>query len=212
MIRAFIAALTSALISIIPTIASAAAVEFTFETTLDLTYFGGTPNTDVVFSMQFDTSLPESPTRYRQFSSNTPADFDYGTGSFQSDAQALFFYSDIPRYNQFLITSFHADPAANFTGDLFGADPSLLELRLEYYDNLHPDGALPQSSFVENGAFGGYIFIQTTNGRQTGFPVSSGILTYAVEGDPISDVPLPASLPLLLAGIGGVALIRRRRG
>jgi hypothetical protein len=31
------------------------------------------------------------------------------------------------------------------------------------------------------------------------------------EGDPLSPVPVPAALPLLLAGLGGLALIGRRR-
>lgn len=35
-------------------------------------------------------------------------------------------------------------------------------------------------------------------------------VTYQINGDPMTPVPLPAGLPLLLAGLGGFALMRRK--
>jgi hypothetical protein len=46
-----------------------------------------------------------------------------------------------------------------------------------------------------------------TPGREHGATVTA---TFKLKQDSISVVPLPATLPLLLAALGGLALVRRR--
>lgn len=77
----------------------------------------------------------------------------------------------------------------------------------------HDDGVALFDDGVRIGGFNGPNSQRTTT--VTGFDGGSFALLYvATNGDPsvlrISAVPLPASLPLLLAGLGGLAFLRRR--
>lgn len=56
-------------------------------------------------------------------------------------------------------------------------------------------------------SFGSIRSILFDNSASTGFGYAYGDINYVAA----SVVPLPASLPLLLAGLGGLALLRRRR-
>ena len=62
---------------------------------------------------------------------------------------------------------------------------------------------------------GGYAFFRTAGFEQSGFGTFSTSDTFAVtlgEGAPGAQVPLPAALPLLGAGLAALGLLARRRG
>ena len=58
----------------------------------------------------------------------------------------------------------------------------------------------------ENGLLGWWNFGEKWNDISDTY----GSFALLVEYSPVSEVPLPAGLPLLLAGLGGLALLRRR--
>lgn len=64
---------------------------------------------------------------------------------------------------------------------------------------------LPQSLWIE--WTGGVIRYRQPNGRAAG--MNSRRITR--DGDPLAVVPTPAALPLLLAGLGAIGLVARRR-
>jgi hypothetical protein len=59
------------------------------------------------------------------------------------------------------------------------------------------------------------LWVEWTSGNLVYRQPTGGTTTMAarktLEGDPLTPVPLPAALPLLLAGVGGLALLARRR-
>ncbi len=57
-----------------------------------------------------------------------------------------------------------------------------------------------------------YVFTATSTSQVLTFAsLDSGSFGAALDNVSISTIPIPASLPLLLAGLGGLAMIRRRR-
>ena len=79
---------------------------------------------------------------------------------------------------------------------------SLIEVKVNGTTELSYTSALNGGNPFTDGAFGFYNYSQS-NVRYAG-------LTEEVL-PPASPIPLPASLPLLLAGIGGLAFLRRRK-
>lgn len=84
-------------------------------------------------------------------------------------------------------------------GDISGLDWALVN---QFWD----DSAGPPGTYIDNPFYGlCYIYYSTCNVEWavTGMRLVSPL-------PPAAAVPLPASLPLLLAGFGGLALLRRR--
>ena len=84
-----------------------------------------------------------------------------------------------------------------------------------FYSGLSPlDGDFPVSGQADVGLFvlGGLadVLVDTFGISEPVEGMASLDLTLTYEDD-VAAVPLPASLPLLLAGLGGIAVFRRRR-
>jgi len=113
------------------------------------------------------------------------------------------------------------NPANNVTelargttlGDTGWDDNTSYDFQLNFTSSLvevFVNGALELSvtGVFEDGGFGFYNYSQT-NVRYAG--VTTDVIPDPID-PPVAPVPLPASLPLLLAGLGGFAAMRRRKG
>lgn len=77
-------------------------------------------------------------------------------------------------------------------------------------DPSFPFTGSPLVTFTSNSV--SFLFDTTAGGNAADFRFNDGgVATYQINTSDVAAVPLPASLPLLSAALGGIAVLRRRR-
>ena len=108
--------------------------------------------------------------------------------------------------------------AINITGDFLAPNPFDVSLSFidgyvpvagASFDLLNVSGATADLAALFDGGLIGLDIAGLDDGQTLSFSLAGGTLTGTVGG--VSAVPLPASAPFLLAGLGALALLRRRR-
>lgn len=110
----------------------------------------------------------------------------------------------------YLITVEEDDPGASVAEMFFAEDGGIAGVTFSGSASAIADGTDTAASLTAQSR---YVFSITLEGGvsmllETAFSQVNAVQTVAPDVPPI---PLPASLPLLLAGLGGVAVLRRRR-
>ncbi|GFE50820.1 hypothetical protein So717_25730 [Roseobacter cerasinus] len=99
---------------------------------------------------------------------------------------------------------FYADPASNTeiagTQITMAEGPGFLEV---LFDVVDPDTVVPTGELV----LAEFIFDAPTG---TLPPIIGTLTLFEVDREAVDVIPLPAGLPLLLTGLAGIALLRRR--
>ena len=197
--------------------AEAATVSSVWTTTVDTTAIGGSASDSLSLSFEYDDASPAA-NPLNSSSKSYVADggsLTIGSESVSFTNGQIGILNDFQGSQDVISVAILEDDSqlggGDITGTIFGQTLSVLVLGISLPTSAFADPSLPPSlDGLSGSAFGGEArFITPTNT----FFLPTGAV-YSIAQSAVSDpapVPLPASALLLLGGVAGLSLVKRRK-